>query len=76
MNDNHYIQNQFSILQLVANFSQYFLVHFTGSRGWKRKLIYNGKRAASQCISRSMELAEGGSEPMKINLFIGYILND
>ena len=28
----------------------------------------------SQCISRSTDWAEGGSEPMKINSLIGYII--
>ena len=33
------------------------------------------KARASQCISRYMDWAEGGSEPMKISLFISCIIN-
>ena len=33
------------------------------------------KARASQCRSHSMDWAEGGSEPMKINILITYIIN-
>ena len=35
----------------------------------------NWEARASQCISRSVDRVDGGSEPMKVNLFITYILS-
>ena len=45
-----------------------------GKIQWNQILKTNIQRKArpSQCISQSMDWAEGGSEPTKINLFIGY----